>query len=306
MGKRRGLAPIVGLLLAALLASPAMAIVSGEPDEGEHPYVGELIFYVPDAVDSRFDDPGAWFFCSGTLLNSTIVLTAGHCAFGIGSEGADVWVTFSEEADFEGLPPSSTYARDENDERYDDWSAFFDSNDEWISGTAYPHPEYDDNAFFLHDLGVVVLDEPVELSDYGQLPTINYLDQFTRQNKHDTLFEAVGYGLERSRINLSEGGDTRRKAQVMLINLHSQPEATYALFSNNPGVPHKGGTCFGDSGGPVFQDLGDEEIVVAVTSWGYTYSCSGVAGAYRVDQADDLEWLQEEFGVSADNTGDPS
>ena len=297
---------IVCLIAALLIAAPATAITDGEPDEGEHPYVGQLIFYVPDAHDSRFDDPGAWYNCTGTLLTPTIVLTAGHCAFGIGADGADVWVTFSEEADYEGLPPSSTYARDENDERYQDWSAFFDSHEEWISGTAYPHPEYDDAGFFLHDLGVVVLDEPVELSDYGQLPTIGYLDQFETQPKNELRFEAVGYGLEKSRINLREGGNTRRKAQVMLINLHGQPRDTYALFSNNSGQGHQGGTCFGDSGGPVFHDIGDEEIVVAVTSWGHNYSCAGVGGAYRVDQADDLQWLLETFGLSSENTGDPT
>ena len=130
---------VIVCLIAVLIAAPATAITDGEPDEGEHPYVGQLIFYVPDAHDSRFDDPGAWYNCTGTLLTPTIVLTAGHCAFGIGADGTDVWVTFSEEADYEGLPPSSTYARDENDERYEDWSAFFDSHEEWISGTAYPH-----------------------------------------------------------------------------------------------------------------------------------------------------------------------
>jgi len=50
---------VVTLATAALLAPalPANAIVGGAPDAGEHPYVGQLLFYVPDAVDPRFDDP---------------------------------------------------------------------------------------------------------------------------------------------------------------------------------------------------------------------------------------------------------
>ena len=41
-----------------LATSPASANVGGAPDAGEHPYVGQLFFYVPDAVDPRFDEPG--------------------------------------------------------------------------------------------------------------------------------------------------------------------------------------------------------------------------------------------------------
>ena len=319
MRVRKRVALVIAVLASVLVATPTMAITSGQPDNGEHPYVGQLIFYVPDAVDSRFSDPGGWFNCSGTLLTPTIVLTAGHCTFGIGEEGesttangrdgsggTDVWFTVSEEADYVGLPPSSTFVPDGNADRYDAWSDFFDSNDEWIRGTAYPHPDYDDNAFFVHDLGVVVLDEPVNLDDYGQLPTLDYLEQFARQPKNTERFEAVGYGLEQSRVNLGLGGDTRRKAEVMLINLQSHPAGAYAVFSANKGTAHQGGTCFGDSGGPVLHDTGAEEIVVAVNSWVQNYSCAGKAGGYRVDQPDDLDWLLDGFGVSAANTGDPS
>ena len=47
-------------------------------------------------------------------------------------------------------------------------------------------------------------------------------------------------------------------------------------------------------------------MVVAVNSWAQNYSCAGKSGGYRVDQPDDLEWLLEEFGLSAENTGDPA
>jgi hypothetical protein len=303
---RRRLALLVGLVATALTATPAMAITTGQPDSGEHPYVGQLIFYVPDAVDPRFTDPGGWFNCSGTLLTPTIVLTAGHCTFGIGHDATDVWFTVSEAADYEGLPPSSTFVPDGNDARYDAWSDFFDNNPEWVRGTANPHPQYDDNAFFVHDMGVVVLNEPINLDDYGQLPTLDYLEQFASTPKNEQRFEAVGYGLEKSRVNLALGGDTRRKAEVILINLHAHPADSYAVFSANKGEAHQGGTCFGDSGGPILNDEGDAEIVVAVNSWAQNYSCAGKSGGYRVDQPDDLDWLFEAFGLSAANTGDPA
>lgn len=312
---RKRLALIFAALASIALAAPAVAITTGQPDEGEHPYVGQLIFYVPDDPDPRFTDPGSWYNCSGTLVTPTIVLTAGHCTFGVGEDGEsttvddgdgsggnDVWFTVSEAADYEGLPPSSTFVPD-NDARYDAWSSWFDSNPEWVRGTAYPHPEYDDAAFFEHDLGVVVLDEPIELDDYGQLPTLDYLDQFAGGPNNEERFEAVGYGLEKSRVNFAEGGDTRRKANLKLINVQSD---VYAVFSANKGTTHQGGTCFGDSGGPILHDTGDTEIVVAVNSWAQNYSCAGKSGAYRVDQPDDLSWLLETFGISASNTGDAS
>ena len=52
---------VVGLVAVAGVVAqsvPAGAIVKGQPDDGEHPYVGELLFFVPDAIDSRFTDPG--------------------------------------------------------------------------------------------------------------------------------------------------------------------------------------------------------------------------------------------------------
>ena len=58
----------LSLSLAAVLAAmvvataPVGAITYGQPDAGEHPYVGFMIFYEP-AED-------AWFSCSGTLLDA--------------------------------------------------------------------------------------------------------------------------------------------------------------------------------------------------------------------------------------------
>jgi secreted trypsin-like serine protease len=63
------------------------------------------------------------------------------------------------------------------------------------------------------------------------------------------------------------------------------------LLSNNA---YTGGTCFGDSGGPNF--IGDTNVIAGVTSFGLNGNCAGTGGVYRVDQADDLNWLYSEFG----------
>ena len=58
------------------------------------------------------------------------------------------------------------------------------------------------------------------------------------------------------------------------------------LLSNNANT---GGTCFGDSGGPNFID--GSNVLAGVTSFGLNSTCGGTGGVYRVDRADDLDWL---------------
>ena len=97
-------------------------------------------------------------------------------------------------------------------------------------------------------------------------------------------------------VNVWLGPDrVRMRATLMLIDLNGSvgvPAGTSALFSNNPGPRATGGTCFGDSGGQIFK--GDTSTVVAVTSFGLNGNCEG--GGYRVDAADDLDWLESVFG----------
>ena len=313
---RRTLSIAAALIAALALAAPVGGITNGAPDDGEHPYVGELLFYVPDAVDPRFDDPGGWFTCRGTLLDATHMVTAGHCTFGVGLEGEsttddgaattaaeggtggnDVWVSFAEEPNFDILPPSSTFARDENPERYLAWEAALDGSSEWFRATATPHPLYDDNAFFVHDAGVLTFADPIPTSvsgtTYGRLPTVDYLERYQSQARNEQRFEAVGYGLERVQGKKDFGGDTRMQSHPKLNNLKSQPADTYIVLSNNAAT---GGTCFGDSGGPTFDNT-SSNLVVAVTSWGQSPNCGGKSGVYRLDQPDDLAFLAG-FGLT--------
>jgi hypothetical protein len=309
---RRKLSVLAALIGVLALAAPVGAITNGTADNGEHPYVGELLFFVPDAVDSRFDDPGGWFTCSGTLLNSTIVVTAGHCTFGVGLNGAstthggvdtnaaaggtggnDVWVNFGEVPDFSILPPSATFARDQNPQRYQAWKNALNASGAWHRGTATPHPLYDDLAFFVHDAGVVSLNSAVSTAGHGQLAGLHWLDRYRAQPRNTQAFETVGYGLERVQGKKEFGGDTRMQAHPMLISLTSHPADTYMVLSNNTNT---GGTCFGDSGGPTFDNT-NSNGVVAVTSWGQTGNCAGKGGVYRLDEPDDQAFLAG-FGIT--------
>jgi hypothetical protein len=299
----RRIALLVGVVATLALAAPVGAITNGMPDGGEHPYVGQLFFHDADDVDPRFTDPGGWFNCSGTLISPTVVLTAGHCTFGTGHDGAstrpggyggnDTWVSFLEVPDYDGINPSSSYGPGQNHQRYLDRVAWLESKPTWHRGTAYPHPDYDDDAFYLADAGVVILDEPVVMSQYAELAGLRYLDQYTGKAKAQTVFEAVGYGLEYSRPKVDLGGDTRMKSQQVIVNalgVYGIHDQSSIVFSNNNGKPHQGGTCSGDSGGPFFRN--DTNLQVAVNSYGVPPNCTGGDGAYRIDQPDDVAWLR--------------
>ena len=299
---RKTLSIAAALIAALAIAAPVGAITNGAPDGGEHPYVGELLFYVPDVPSSRFSDPGGWFTCSGTLLSPTVLVTVGLNSVSTTHDGADtdaahggvggndVWVSFAAAPNFDILPPSSTFATQAA--RYAGWTAALNASSEWHRGVATPHPQYDDLAFFVHDAGVVRLSSPVNLPKYGAIPPLNWLNRYGSQPRNTQRFESVGYGLERVQGKKEFGGDTRLQSHPKLDSLLGNPRNTYIVISNNAAT---GGTCFGDSGGPTFDNT-NSNVVVAVTSFGISPNCGGIGGAYRLDQPDDQSFLAG-FGI---------
>jgi hypothetical protein len=254
------------LLLLVIAAVPALAVTSGELDGEGHPYVGLMI-----AQDA---DGNPLWRCSGTLISPTLYLTAGHCTDG--AAHVEIWF----DADVESGIPANGYP-----------------NVGDAGGTPYTHPQYDPNAFFLYDLGMVVLDEPVIMAEYGALPTLDQLDSLkTRRGQQDVTFTAVGYGLQESFPDAAAW-----KANNVRVRMVARPRLLQIdtgftgegslLLSNNS---RTGGTCFGDSGGPNF--IGASNVVGGVTSFGVNGNCAGTGGVYRVDQADDLGWIYDVFG----------
>ena len=79
---------------------------------------------------------------------------------------------------------------------------------------------------------------------------------------------------------------------VNLNGVFGLGQGVSAKFSSNA---RTGGTCFGDSGGPIF--VSGTSTLVAVVSFGVSSTCAGTSGAYRLDQADDLAFIAT-FGVT--------
>jgi secreted trypsin-like serine protease len=59
----------------------------------------------------------------------------------------------------------------------------------------------------------------------------------------------------------------------------------------------KGGTCNGDSGGPVY--FYGTNIIAAVTSFGMNGQCKGLDFSYRLDRAPVLAWINDPNRVDA-------
>lgn len=247
------------------VAAPAIAIKYGGLDGEGHPYVGLMV-----AQDA---DGNPLWRCSGTLLSSTVFLTAGHC-----TEAPAAHVEIWFDADVESGIPANGYP-----------------NTGDVGGTPYTHPQYDPNAFFLHDLGVVVLDRRFKRREYGVLPELGVLDKLaTERGLQDVTFTAVGYGLQFINPVFVESARVRMFSSPHLVQINT-PGFTgdfSILLSNNHST---GGTCFGDSGGPNF--IGTSNVVGGVTSFGINGNCAGTGGVYRVDTADDLDWLAT-FGLT--------
>jgi V8-like Glu-specific endopeptidase len=265
---KKALAAVAAVLTAvALSGTPAHAITDGELDGNRHPYVGLMV-----AQDAKGNP--LWR-CSGTLLSSTLFLTAGHCTESPAAH-AEIW--FASDVDA-GIPENG-YPRTGD-----------------AGGTPYTHPSYNPDAFYLYDLGVVVLSKPVNLSKYGKLPALNVLDSLaTARGQQDVTFTAVGYGLQKAFPDAAAWKEQAQRVrmlatpQLVQINTGFTGDGSMVLSNN----ANTGGTCFGDSGGPNF--IGSTNVVAGVTSFGLNGTCGGTGGVYRVDRSDDLTWLYSSFG----------
>jgi secreted trypsin-like serine protease len=237
-------------------------ITNGELDGNAHPGVVLVVMDVAGRPAFR---------CSGTLLAPTVVLTAGHCA---GEPGEFSGVRIFTESDVENGNNDFPFASGPNSVEAATWTA---------------HPQFTSSAFFLHDVGVIVLTKAVKLraGQYGTLPTVNQLDAL--QPSSSTVFTAVGYGLQRINPVFVEDELIRMFAKPHLIQINTGFTGDFSLLlSNNAST---GGTCFGDSGGPNY--LGKSNVIAGVTSFGLNGTCGGTGGVFRLDRQNVLDFVNQ-------------
>jgi len=263
---------ITALLLVVVTGVRGRAITGNFVDDSEHPFVGLVVFYDASGEFSHR--------CSGSLVSPSVFLTAGHCVDGVRT--ARVYFQQDAGANFNptlGYDPNTGYP-------VDCFSQPCTTSDELYN---FGYPAGFPNT---KDVGLVILDQPITLSEYGVLAAAGSLDRLaTQRGRQDVTFTVSGHGL--SYINPVVVRSYRRRLMVnsRLVNLRSALTDGFNLqTTNNPGIG--GGTCFGDSGGPVFYGAFQSNVIVGVTSFGLTSQvCAGVDFAYRTDQAEVIAWI---------------
>jgi len=251
------------MVMLTVAVSPVGAVTDGELDGEGHPYVVLLLMEIGGQPAFR---------CSGTLLSATVLLTAGHCT-----------------NDFPGEPYSGMRVFTESDVQNGNNNYPFAGPNSVEAVSWAAHPLYETAPFFVHDVGVVILQEPgVVLDEYGTLPSVNQLDSLkTKRGLQNVTFTSVGYGLQQINPVHIQAQKIRMVAHPKLNQINGGIVGDFSLLlSNNHST---GGTCFGDSGGPNF--LGDSNVVAGITSFGLNGNCAGTGGVFRADRQDVLDFV---------------
>ena len=273
---------------SAAITTPASAITGDWVPDNTHTYVGLAVFY---------DQNGEFLQrCSGTLISATKFLTAGHCTV---SEDPDFPVTsariyFQQDAGAHYDPvtqhdPVSGYP--------DDCAGANATPPICVTSHSIHNFNYTNGALpDTHDVGLLILDQRARGLGVGLLPAAGTLDALaTARGTQDTVFTVSGYGLTYKPQAQSGKPATsfrsRLMAEAILTNLSSTLNDGYNLQTQGNG-DDLGGTCNGDSGGPVFLGhLTSSNVIVAVTSFGLNLLCRGTDFAYRIDRQEVLDWI---------------
>jgi len=281
MKTKKALAALAAIGVVTLTVGHARAITNDYQQDNDHPFVGLMV---------ALDEDGEFLWrCSGSLLDPTTFLTAGHCT---DAPAVAARVYFQQDAGAHYDPateqdPVSGYP----DACLDDTmchEASFVADYGFDEFAGFPNT---------HDAGVVVLDTPHVSSEYGSLAPAGTLDGLTsKKGLKDRTFLASGYGLSYSSPVGAVSFRSRLMGYGQLVNTVSNNNGGFNLQTNGNGLG-RGGTCSGDSGGPIFYPA-DSNQIVAVTSFGMNAYCRGVDFSYRVDRTEVQDWLWEQVALA--------
>ena len=208
--------------------------------------------------------------CSGTLITPNVFLTASHCTSYFSQElapsGWTAYVSFDGSIPFGDLTSNTT---------------------KLVGVTAVvTNPNFSQRQSDSGDIGALILDSNVVGVTPATLPVCGLLDQLRAQNGLKTaVFTPVGYGVQNRVVG---GGvpffqDLNPVPRMFAFSSFNSLNPGYLRLSQNASTGN-GGTCFGDSGGPNFFTVNDEQVLVAITITGDSV-CRSTNVDYRLDTA---------------------
>lgn len=252
--------------------------ITGNYQPDPTPYVGVVVLFSDAARTNVLS------YSTGVLISPTVVLTAGHCVLG----GVAASVCFDQ--------GSIAYSKDANGQIQ------YSTDQPIYNGAPISYPQYiasivagakPSQALQTSDVGIIVLDTPVEeVTSYPTLPNANTADTLPV----NTALQVIGYGVQQQTtprghgVNNWVGTISRNTATVQLLSSDFQGSNNYLKCTANA-AQGKGGTAYGDSGGPVLYNYNGQSIVLAVNAYVSNQNCAGVTYHTRIDNPEVLNWI---------------